>query len=218
MQNDETNQVAPLGDLDDFQVAEGYPDVRGWDVLASDGQKVGEVHELIVDTASMRTRYLDVRLDKDLAASGDDREILVPIGSARVDESDDRILLDSMTASQVIALPAYDKDAFSRDYETSLLPNFDAGAVDMTNGGDSGAAIGASEGGIDRTRSRDFYDTRHFDDSRFFSGRTRRAAAADAADMDADTSDEGEARVTRSEDVMIERRPPGRTDDEQRGR
>lgn len=92
---DEAPRVAPLGDLDDFQVADGCPDVRGWDVVAADGRKVGTVHELIADTGAMRVRYLDVKLDKSAAGPEGDRDVLVPIGTARLDQDDDRVMLDS---------------------------------------------------------------------------------------------------------------------------
>src|SRR5215210_5120795 len=79
--------VAALSDLGDYEVAEGYPDPRGWTVRASDGAEIGKVHDLIVDTGTMRTRYLDVRLSSDVANTDDDCDVLVPIGTARVDDT-----------------------------------------------------------------------------------------------------------------------------------
>src|SRR4051812_36711141 len=87
----DTPQVAALGDLGDYEVAEGYPDPRGWTVRASDGTEVGKVHDLIVDTGSMRTRYLDVRLAKELRGGSDERDVLIPIGTATVDDAGDRV-------------------------------------------------------------------------------------------------------------------------------
>ena len=55
--------MVPLDQLDDFRVASGDPDVRGWEVVGSDGGKIGEVDELLVDTRAMKVRYLDVDLD-----------------------------------------------------------------------------------------------------------------------------------------------------------
>jgi len=62
-------QIAPLKDLADFKVASGDPDVRGWNVIGSDGRTIGEVNDLLVDTAALRVRYLDVELDRDLLIS-----------------------------------------------------------------------------------------------------------------------------------------------------
>ena len=36
-------------DRSDFGIVEGEPDIRGWDVKNTRGQKIGEVEELIVD-------------------------------------------------------------------------------------------------------------------------------------------------------------------------
>ncbi len=60
-------QLVHLDDLDDFKIAEGEPDIRGWDVRGTDGNKLGEVADLLVDTAAMKVRYIEVKLDKDVA-------------------------------------------------------------------------------------------------------------------------------------------------------
>jgi uncharacterized protein (TIGR02271 family) len=153
-------QVAALSDLDDFEVAEGYPDPRGWPVTASDGTKVGEVHDLIVDTGSMRTRYLDVRLDDDLRGSGDERDVLIPIGTATVDDAGDRVRVESLTTDRFASLPPYRHGALTRDHERELRTHFTSG--DAMSAGTAGAgAVGGA----------DFYDHEHFDDDRFFRGR-----------------------------------------------
>jgi hypothetical protein len=51
-----------LHDLRDYEVADGYPDVRRWTVKTSDGTTIGEVEDLIVDTQALRVRYLVVEL------------------------------------------------------------------------------------------------------------------------------------------------------------
>lgn len=62
-------RVVPLSQLTDYQVAEGDPDVRGWEVVAADGARLGTVDDLLVDTAQMKVRYLDVELEQGVAAS-----------------------------------------------------------------------------------------------------------------------------------------------------
>src|SRR5690606_11481762 len=56
-------RLASLGDLPGYGVAADDPDPRGWEVIASDGRTIGEVHELIVDTAALKVRYLDCDVD-----------------------------------------------------------------------------------------------------------------------------------------------------------
>jgi len=176
-------RVAPLSKIDDdFDVAEGTPDPRGWTVRDASGTDIGKVHDLIVDTVAMRTRYLDIKLDKKALHLDEDRDVLVPVGQARLDDDDDRVILASMPATRIASLPAYTHGDIDRNYENALLPNFDEGAIDATNGGDSGAAIGAMSG--DRSGSergviadapeRDFYDSQHFDENRFFGNRRAR--------------------------------------------
>ena len=60
-------QLVHFDDLDDFKIAEGEPDIRGWDVRGTDGEKIGEVEDLLVDTAAMKVRYIEVRLEKEIA-------------------------------------------------------------------------------------------------------------------------------------------------------
>lgn len=183
---DETPRVAALSDLDDFEVADGYPDPRGWRVLTADGTEVGKVHDLIVDTGTMRTRYLDVKLDHDkLATAGtrrdDDWDALIPVGSAQLAENDDEVMLPSLSTTQLAALPVFEHGEITRDYENSVLA------------GVGGAAATAAA-------NRDYYDRQHFDDRRFFD----RQAAADAnADADARNT---ENRDTENRDTDSTRR------------
>ena len=151
-----TPQIAPLSELDGFKVAKGDPDVRGWDVVASDGTEVGEVEDLLVDTISMKVRYLDVELDDDRFGV-DDRHVLVPIGQARLDDDNDDVLVN-MDANAFASLPPYTRGTFSREYETSLRQGFSAGQ-----------AVPAP------TTDTDFYEHRDFDESRFLGSRRRGA-------------------------------------------
>ena len=178
---DDVPRVAALSDLDDFQVAEGFPDPRGWDVLGIDGRKVGKVHDLIVDTGAMRTRYLDIELDKDALGVRDDRNVLIPVGVARLDDADDNVMLGSVTNAQLASLPPYEHGEITRSYEDFVL-----------GGITTGAAAGAAAPRNDTTS--DYYATRHFDDRQFFGSRRKPA--------DADLENANEARVTRSEEEL----------------
>ena len=50
-------------DHSDFEIVKGEPDIRGWDVRNSRGQKIGEVEELIIDAQQKKVRYMIVDLD-----------------------------------------------------------------------------------------------------------------------------------------------------------
>ena len=165
--NDES-RLRPLSEVPDYEIADGYPDVRGWVVLGADGRRLGSVHELIVDTEALCTRYLDVALEWNASGSADTREVLVPIGSASLDELGESIILDGDLVSRLASLPAYVGGHITREFENRLLP------------------VSAA----DAPANKDFYASRHFDDSRFV--RARRAERPDA----------DEQRVTRVEEEL----------------
>lgn len=146
-----TPQIVPLSELDDFKVAEGDPDIRGWDMIASDGTKVGEVEDLLVDTGAMKVRYLDVELDDD-QFNVKDRHVLVPIGQARLDDDNDDVLVN-IPSSQFASLPPYTHGTFSREYETSLRQGITGTAVATT------------------ATDADYYAHTDFDESRFLGAR-----------------------------------------------
>lgn len=124
MQN--TDGTFPLHDLDEYTVAEGDPDPRGWDVMSSDNQRVGEVKDLLVDVRAMKVRYLDVELDRELIGEPD-RHVLFPVGTARMDD-EDRVIV-GIDASRALGMPIYQKDgAVKREYEDSLFTTMGMGA------------------------------------------------------------------------------------------
>ena len=109
-----------LRDLDEYTVAEGDPDPRGWDVMSSDNQKVGEVKDLLVDLQAMKVRYLDVELDHNLKGESD-QHVLIPVGTARMDDNLDRVIV-GIDASRTLSMPLYQRDgAVRREYEDSLF-------------------------------------------------------------------------------------------------
>ena len=165
--NDDEVRILPLGELKDLQVAEGYPDIRGWKVDSADGVHVGKVHELLVDEDSMRTRYLDVRLTSELAAAPQDRDVLIPIGSAQLDDAGKRVIVP-LAAERVGLLPPYAHGVLTRAHEYEVRRHFSLGeAAAATVAGAANAANVA-----DAAASRGFYDDASYDDRRFFSKRT----------------------------------------------
>lgn len=181
MNEDQRRRVAPLGELDDYKVADGDPDIRGWDVTTQDGRKVGEVDELLVDTEAMRVRYIAVDLNDDLA--GDDRSVLVPIGAAHLDDEADRVLVVGISREQFTTLPEYRREAFDRDYESSVLSSFQGSDRDVDRSRESRQPADTAP---DARHDEDYYANRQFDDSGFF--RQKRGAR--------------EARVVRSEEEL----------------
>jgi hypothetical protein len=194
---EEGAQIAPLSDLKDFQVADGYRDIRGWRVDSADGKQIGKVHDLLVDLDGMRTRYLEIRLDSAIAATKGDRDVLVPIGTARVAEKDDVVVLP-LDADRISLLPPYDHGMLTRSYESEVRRHFTLGE----------AASGTAAAMADRPVERGVYDEDAYDDRRFF--RARHGKAGDASETRIPVDPDDTVVLKRGEDgrdEIIVRRP-----------
>src|SRR5215213_8776917 len=86
-------------DRSDFEIVDGEPDIRGWDVKNSHGQKIGEVEDLIVDAQKKKVRYMVVDLDGN-ELKLDHRKVLIPIGLAELHKEDDDVLIPSIQIEQ----------------------------------------------------------------------------------------------------------------------
>ena len=98
---DVPRRIAPLSELDDYEVADGYPEIRGWDVRDSADRSIGRVYDLLVDVGALRVRYLDVELASKFAATEADRRVLIPVESVDLDGTGDQVVLPGIEASQV---------------------------------------------------------------------------------------------------------------------
>ena len=123
MERDELGGLRRLSEMDDFEVAEGAPDPRGWPVVAADGGEVGRVRDLLVDVAAQRVRYLDLELDAAAPGTGD-RHLLVPVGRARLDDEADRVVVEGLASTALAELPRYGGAAFDREYEHAVRRGF----------------------------------------------------------------------------------------------
>ena len=133
-------RLQELGESD-FEIVDGQPDIRGWDVKNESDQTIGEVEELILDAQLRKVRYLLVDMeDNDLDL--DDRQVLVPIGFAELDQEEEEVLLRGITKDQLGQLPEYDSDHLTPEVERTIatvlgrasasenIPTMNAGAGD----------------------------------------------------------------------------------------
>lgn len=165
------DRLVHLADVsDDFKVADGYPDVRGWDVKTSDGQKIGEVDDLLVDTAAKRVRYLEVKVSKKALGTSDDRWHLFPIGAASLDDDSDEVRLRA-TTEDLRNLPVHDRDLSNRKDEELLRNRF--------------STIGSTAPRADApTRDDEFYRGELYDERRFLGNRARSSGKATGSDAE----------------------------------
>jgi photosynthetic reaction center H subunit len=98
----EIDRVVPLEGLRGYEVAPGEPDVRGWEVIAGDGGRIGEVDELLVDAEALKVRFLDVTVDEELVGDPErTQHVIVPIASARLEEGEDQVVIDGITSAEI---------------------------------------------------------------------------------------------------------------------
>lgn len=104
-----------LKDLSDYQVASGYHDVRGWDVIDAEGHHVGKVEGLLSNKNTERVVYLDVAVDEKLIEEGHkiynepasegphefinkegENHLIIPIGMVRIDDDNEKVVSDQI--------------------------------------------------------------------------------------------------------------------------
>jgi uncharacterized protein (TIGR02271 family) len=73
------DHMQPISDLSNYKVEQGDVDPRGWTVISSDGNRMGTVEDLIVDTRAMKVRYLVVDFDRTSASGSGDETVLLSV-------------------------------------------------------------------------------------------------------------------------------------------
>lgn len=88
-----------------YDIADDEPHVRHWNIVDESGKKIGEVKDLLFDPEAKKARYLITNLKDGMLE--EHRRVLVPLGRARLDREDRRIILPAVTLSQLARLPEY---------------------------------------------------------------------------------------------------------------
>ncbi|MGQ0563423.1 MAG: PRC-barrel domain-containing protein [Gemmatimonadota bacterium] len=94
----------------DFGVAEGEPDIRGWNLIGEAGATIGRVTDLIIETAAEQVRYVIVERN-------DGTETALPIGYV---DLEDRTVHAPLSADDLARLPRHSDDALDRATEANL--------------------------------------------------------------------------------------------------
>jgi uncharacterized protein (TIGR02271 family) len=115
------DRLVRLGDLSGYRVAPGYPDIRGWKIYGADGKHLGEVGDLLVDPNARKARYLVADVGGGLFGLGKKRQVVIPIGRARLDDQDDRVCLDNVSEAEFGNFPDYAGGSFDRNQESRFM-------------------------------------------------------------------------------------------------
>ncbi|EJF08561.1 PRC-barrel domain-containing protein [Pontibacter sp. BAB1700] len=171
--NDLRNErLVPLGELKDYQVAKDNTDVRGWRVVGADGEKIGDVKDLIVDMQAMKVRYLSVLGEHRFFDRDRDTFLLVPIGAAALDRKGKNIFLSSVDSGSISRYPVYPGGPISTDYEYAVRDNFRRAHRDTIDErsdykAEFDEAVQEQPAGTRRI-SDDFYNDESFSEDRFY--------------------------------------------------
>ena len=93
-------RLLPLGELDRIRIAEGEPDIRGWEISMLSGTVIGRVTDLLVDPDAGEVVMLDVDL------AGTDRHSYAPIRAAQIDRARRRVIIDSAELHDMNDVPS----------------------------------------------------------------------------------------------------------------
>ncbi len=171
--SDEKMLLIPLSEAPEYELNERLPDVRGWNAEAADGEVVGTVRDLIVDRAAGRVRYLELELSPAFADRTGHR-VLVPVGLASADESEDIVRVLTVTSGSVRSLEAYTGGAVTRNYEVQLRRSV-LGALELPvelaaeEATQESVRQASAESSVDQADA--FYNHEHFDERRMLASR-----------------------------------------------
>ena len=110
-------------DHSNFEIVKGEPDIRGWDLRYRNGEKIGSVEELILDTKAKKIRYMIVDLDENELRL-EHRKTIIPIGFAELDKQHDDVLIPNVSVDQLCRLPDYKRNSLSPELERSIASVF----------------------------------------------------------------------------------------------
>lgn len=85
----ELEALVPMSSLSSWRVADGEPDIRGWEVQTVSNRQLGTVSDLLIDASAGEVVLIDVDLP------GTDKHALVPIRVVQIDRTRRAILMDS---------------------------------------------------------------------------------------------------------------------------
>lgn len=133
-----------LEELPDYKVASSFSDIRGWEVVDSEGQTVGKVSDLLVNKETERVVYVDVEVDqslmedvygsyKELVDEGaheflnkeGENHLIIPIGMVSLDSGSKKVVADTISHSTFAKTRRYKKgQAIDHGYELSVFRHY----------------------------------------------------------------------------------------------
>jgi uncharacterized protein (TIGR02271 family) len=161
-----------------YEIVDGEPNIKGWEVKNENGVDIGEVDELLFDPESLKVRYLVIDLDPAISGVAD-RRVLVPIGLADLKVNNEMVLLPNVNSAQLSELPEYENGHLTYEIEREIRSVFEAPAsVGTATGAEADTrhspvtAASATISPDERQDKKAFYTHQHFDEDKFYSQNT----------------------------------------------
>ena len=153
------NRLARLEDLDDYEIADGQPDIRGWKVKTPTDGEVGTVESLIADPVALKVRYIEVKVKREVLGTDRDENLLVPIGAARLNDDNDTVLV-APPDTGLRGVPRFGRGTLTPEQDRALCEYYGESSSDdralffaIVSTQPTGSDIGTSEGGNRSNRS-----------------------------------------------------------------
>lgn len=143
-----------------YEIVDGQPDIIGWTIKDSFDNKIGVVDDLLFDPEQQKVRYIIANF-KDNAFDLDKRKVIIPIGVAELHETNDDVILPSITRWQLRGLPTYSQRMTEYD-ERDIHTIFSTG---------SGATITAQDNQWHKPSN--FYDSPEYNHDNLFRKRRK---------------------------------------------
>lgn len=132
-------RLVSLDDLDGYALADGEPDIRGWDVRTVGGRELGEVEDLLVDPE----RGEVVMLEVELRDGGVHTE--VPIRAVQLDRDRKVVLLDSGDIDDRARHDERARDRLTDSERERLRRDYATGARDVRYSERADERVGAAD-------------------------------------------------------------------------
>lgn len=104
-----------LSEMEEFQVASGESDIRGWPLIDAKDRQAGTIEDLLFDPDSEKVRYALLRPAVDSALTP------IPVGLIEVEGQERTVRAPSLTRDDLEALPTYYPGHFNRTEEELVL-------------------------------------------------------------------------------------------------
>ncbi|HEU4747039.1 MAG TPA: PRC-barrel domain-containing protein [Gemmatimonadaceae bacterium] len=114
------NNLARLEDLDNYEIADGQPDIRGWKVKTTTDGEVGRVESLIADPIALKVRYLEVKVKREVLGTERDENILIPISAAQLNDDNNTVIVNALPPDGLRGVPRFGRGTLTPEQDRTL--------------------------------------------------------------------------------------------------